>query len=97
MRRAWIAALVLAVLSACAASANPAAGTAGPDGELAGFWLGLWQGFIAPIAFVVSLFADRVGIYELHNTGGWYDFGYLIGLSVFFGGGGGGAARRRRR
>jgi len=35
----------------------------------------------------------------VHNNGGWYDFGFMIGVSAFFGGGagGGGAARKRRR
>ena len=58
--------------------------------------LGLWQGFIAPVTFVISLFNDDVGVYEVRNTGGWYDFGFLLGLSMIFGGGGGGAARGRR-
>jgi len=80
-------ALAVVLLSACAASANEAASQAND----AGFWLGLWHGFIAPIAFIVSLFNDSVGIYEVDNTGGWYDFGFLLGVSAFFSGGGAGA------
>ena len=60
----------------------------------------LWQGFIAPITFLVSLFNDSVGIYEVHNNGGWYDFGFLIGVSIFFSApaaGAGGRARSGRR
>jgi len=66
---------------------------------VAGFWLGLWQGFISPITFVVSLFNDDVGIYEIHNNGGWYDFGFLFGAMVIFSGmaRSGYAARPRRR
>lgn len=79
------------LLAGCAAGANSVAGA----GESAGFWLGLWQGFIAPIAFVVSLFNHAVGIYEVHNSGAWYDFGYVVGLSAFFSGPVG--ARRRNR
>jgi hypothetical protein len=30
----------------------------------AGFWGGLWHGIIAPITFIVSLFATGVSIYE---------------------------------
>lgn len=55
---------------------------------VAGFWLGLWQGFIAPFVFVASLFKSNLGIYEVHNNGAWYNFGYLFGLACFFGGGG---------
>ena len=86
------AALVaLLVLSSCAASGNPEAG--GP-GTQPGFLLGLWHGIMAPVTFIVSLFSDGVGIYEVDNDGAWYDFGYLLGLSVIFGGGVGGASRR---
>jgi len=54
---------------------------------VAGFWLGLWQGLIAPFVFVVSLFRRDLSIYEIHNNGAWYNFGYLFGLACFFGGG----------
>jgi hypothetical protein len=48
-----------------------------------GFWLGLWHGFIFPVAFVISLFAKNVAIYAVPNNGGWYDFGYFLGIVVF--------------
>jgi len=38
-----------------------------------------------------------VGVYEVHNNGGWYDFGFVLGLSMIFGGSGGGIIRGRRR
>jgi hypothetical protein len=85
--------VVMVVATGCAAGANPVQGT----GEVAGFWLGLWHGFISPIAFVVSLFNHQVGIYEVHNNGGWYNFGFVFGASLFFGGGGGAGARATRR
>jgi len=88
-RRYWLILMVIAaalLLSACAAGANPAAGTA-PEGEsVAGFWLGLWQGIISPIAFVVSLFNDGVNVYEVHNNGNWYNFGFIIGAVMLIGG-----------
>lgn len=64
--------------------------------DLAGFWLGLWQGLISPIAFIVSLFNHNVGIYEVHNNGGWYDFGFLLGVMIVFSGGGAGSGRSSR-
>jgi len=57
-----------------------------------GFWMGLVHGAVAPIALVGSLFSD-VRIYAYPNTGGWYDLGFLLGLSAW---GGGGAAAARR-
>jgi hypothetical protein len=90
--------LALLTLSACAAGPNAMVDT-GPDP--AGFWLGLWQGLISPITFLISLFTSGVNIYEVQNNGNWYDFGFMLGVSAAFGGGAGGggvsAGRARRR
>ena len=88
--------LLLNLLVGCAPGANQSKGTPSEHDGVAGFWLGLWQGFIAPFVFVISLFKDSVSIYEVHNNGAWYNFGYLFGLACFFGGGGNQAARRKR-
>jgi hypothetical protein len=82
------------LLSSCAAGPNPAVGT---GEEPAGFWLGLWQGIIAPVTFVISLFTDNVNVYEVANNGNWYDFGFFFGVAISLGGSGGGATRARRR
>ena len=83
-------------LGACAAGPNNVAHIDAP--HIAGFWLGLWHGAISPIAFVVSLFNSHVNIYEVHNNGGWYNFGFLLGVSATFSGAAGsGAAARPRR
>lgn len=63
--------------------------------EPAGFWYGLWHGLIAPIAFVIGLFNDNVEVYERANGGGWYDFGFLLGILCF--GSGGHHSQRRWR
>jgi hypothetical protein len=75
------------LLAGCAATANPSAGGA----AAAGFWLGLWHGLIAPVAFVISLFVTDVGIYEVHNSGSLYDLGFVLGLGFLVGGGASGA------
>lgn len=85
-------------LGACAAGVNPNIDVASPDTEIiAGFWRGLWHGIIAPITFIISLFTESVNIYEVHNSGGWYDFGFVLGSGILFGGGFFGAARGRRK
>jgi len=84
------------VLAACAAGVNPEVGAASPDGDVAGFWLGLWHGIIAPVTFVVSLFTDSVNLYEVHNNGNWYDFGFVLGAGILLGGGGLGSRRKSR-
>ncbi len=88
--------LLVSILAGCAAGPNQFRGTATEHNVVAGFWLGLWQGFIAPLVFVVSLFKSNLNIYKLHNNGAWDNFGYLFGLACFFGGGGHGSARRQR-
>ncbi|HSL25246.1 MAG TPA: hypothetical protein VLA54_03120 [Acidimicrobiia bacterium] len=94
--RAILLVLLLALLlGACAAGANPALGGATEDGVVAGFWLGLWHGIIAPVTFIISLFTDNVNLYEVHNNGNWYDFGFVLGAGVLFGGGSLGGRRGR--
>ena len=57
-----------------------------PEARPAGFWAGVWHGLILPITFLVSLFNRGVRIYEVNNSGLWYDFGFLIGASGTLGG-----------
>jgi len=81
---AVLAVVAALVLTGCAPGPNVAATL--PPEELAGFWLGLWQGFISPITFLVSLFNSEVNIYEVQNDGNWYNFGFMIGVAIAFGG-----------
>src|SRR6266487_3946342 len=86
-RRAIRAALTVAavvVLAACAAGANTVAQAQRPDA--AGFWLGLWQGLISPITFLISLFNNHVNVYEVNNNGNCYNFGFMFGIAMAFGG-----------
>jgi hypothetical protein len=99
MRRADVVAVLVLlglVLAACAAGPNPAVDTPPPDGDVAGFFPGLWHGIISPITFLISLFTDNVNIYEVHNSGNWYDFGFVLGAGILFGGGFFGAGRSGR-
>ena len=81
-------------------SVNIAGCAAGPGSrfveEPAGFWAGLWHGLICIVTFIISLFTDRVQMYEVNNTGGWYNLGFLLGACIVFSGGGGAGIKRRR-
>jgi hypothetical protein len=33
-------------------------------------------------------------VYEVHNSGNWYDFGFVFGAGILFGGGGIGSKRK---
>lgn len=80
MRRVLALALPL-LLAGCA---TQVAGTVKPDAP--GFFLGLVQGFIAPVTFVISLFDHDVSVYAVPNNGGWYNFGFVLGIGGFAGG-----------
>lgn len=86
MRRVLLLIGLSLALYACAAGTNPATNVADPTGLVAGFWRGVWHGLIVPVSFLVSLFNDQVQIYEVHNNGAWYNFGYLIGVHTIFAG-----------
>ena len=74
--RIFVIATIALTLAACIAkqgsgAVNPAA---------PGFLEGVWHGFIFPVAWIVSLFTDDIAVYAVPNNGGWYDFGYFIGI-----------------
>ena len=91
-----IAVVCLTSLAGCAPGPNQLVNSPDDQGKVAGFWKGVWHGFIVLFTFIGSLFSDKVQVYEVHNKGGWYDLGFLLGIMMFFGGGGGGAALRSR-
>lgn len=76
----------LLLLQSCATQPVP------PVVDPPGFLLGLLHGFLILFSFIGSIFTD-VRIYAFPNSGGWYDFGYLLGAMSFLGGGGAGARR----
>ena len=82
--------LALLVLAGCAAG-----DVRWHDTNPAGFWAGLWHGMIVVITFIISLFSKTVEIYERANNGGWYDFGFILGILLIWGGSSGAACRRR--
>lgn len=51
--------------------------------ELSGFFWGLWHGIIAPFSFIGSLFTPDISVYDVCNIGGWYDFGFCLGIGAF--------------
>lgn len=55
-----------------------------PDGAglVARAGAGLWHGLIAPVTLVLSFFNSDVKMYEVHNAGSEYDFGFLLGLAL---------------
>ncbi|NMB91261.1 hypothetical protein GYA37_00235 [candidate division WWE3 bacterium] len=82
------------LLVSCVPGPNPYVKTADENGKVAGFWSGLWHGIISPITFFISLFTDDVSVYDVHNNGNWYDFGFVLGAGIILGGSGSSSSRR---
>jgi hypothetical protein len=55
---------------------------ANPAGPL---W-GVWHGWIAPLSLVMHLFDPIYRVYEVNNTGIWYDLGFYVAVISGFGG-----------
>ena len=85
--------LALLLLAACARQATDAVSHAP---ESPGFLLGLWHGFVFPWAWIGSLFDPKIAVYAVPNDGGWYDFGYFVGITVLGGGSWFGSKQRSR-
>jgi hypothetical protein len=76
--------LIVFLLSACAEAQHI---DACKTGHTYGFFGGLWHGIIAPFSFICSLLMDNVAVWAVNNNGGWYTFGFLIGIGgLGFGG-----------
>lgn len=52
----------------------------------AGFFWGIWHGWVAPVSLILGLFKKDIRIYEVFNTGWWYDFGFYMAILGGFGG-----------
>lgn len=83
MKRVARRLVALSPLTALAACAHQVASAVAHSPDTPGFLLGLWHGFIFPVAWLLSLFMPDVAIYAVPNNGGWYDFGYFLGIMVF--------------
>ena len=81
----YIAFVVLATLALMSGCADPAALHESVTDDPAGFWFGLWNGFTIVFAFIGSLFWDDIAIYAVNNKGGLYDFGFVLGASLWLG------------
>jgi hypothetical protein len=76
---AFVALVPLLLLAACAQQVSSTVKPGAP-----GFLLGVWHGFIFPVAFILSLFMKDVAVYAVPNDGVLYNLGYFIGI-VFIG------------
>ncbi|WP_028612038.1 hypothetical protein [Paenibacillus harenae] len=84
-KKSWITALFLIVAFLSLTGCVPGDETNTTD-EPAGFFWGIWLGWIAPISLIIGLFNDDIRLYEKYNIGWWYDAGFYIAVISGFGG-----------
>ena len=89
--------LILILLAGCTAGPNGFRGIPDEEGKTAGFLLGVWHGCISLITFIISLFNDKVSVYEVHNNGGWYNLGFILGITIAYGSSGKSTGCGRRK
>lgn len=61
----------------------------------AGFFWGIWHGWLAPVSLIIGIFNKSIRVYEIHNTGWAYDLGFY--MAVISGFGGLGLARKQKK
>ena len=79
-------ALTVLVLCAVIVSGCFPGGQTYSEQEPAGFFSGIWHGWIAPLSLIVGFFDSSIHIYEARNTGWWYELGFYIAVISGFGG-----------
>lgn len=79
---------LLLLLAGCGQSFNdPSLAGMYEDGVYkAGFLMGLFQGFTLAFMFLYSLMEPNVHIYTVNHIPFWYDFGFVVGVALFFNG-----------
>lgn len=80
LQYAFIGILGLLLLSGCI----PGDGSATPT-HPAGFFLGIWHGWLAPLSLLIGLFDRNIRLYEPINTGWFYDLGFYMAVISGFG------------
>ena len=71
-----------ATMQLAAPGPNPMINQPDTQGRIARAGAGLWHGIIAPATLIVSFFNSDVRMYEVHNAGSEYDFGFFVGFAL---------------
>lgn len=76
----FLSLLIIFSLSGC----MPGDGSASLS-DPSGFFWGVWHGWIAPISLIFGLVHKNIRLYEVFNTGWWYDLGFYMAIISGFG------------
>lgn len=85
MRKRWMIGILLVFVLIGLSGCLPGDGSA-TSTDPAGFFWGIWHGWMAPLTLIIGILDSDIRVYELYNTGWWYDFGFYIAIISGFGG-----------
>lgn len=85
IRRQALVFLVVAMVLVLAACAPGSGNFADPEPP-ANFFHGVWHGWIAPVTLIWQIFDPEIRVYEVQNSGWWYDLGFYMAVISGFGG-----------
>lgn len=77
--------IAILLLCICLSGCLPGDGVKSETNK-AGFFSGVWHGWIAPFSLIYSLFNKEIGIYEIYNNGFLYNLGFYMAIISEFGG-----------
>ncbi len=86
MLKIFIILIIIILLLSCTAGPNNQTNEKDSRGKIAGFFKGFWHGLICIFTLLISIFTDKVSIYEVHNSGFFYNLGFLLGAGAITGG-----------
>ena len=85
VNNALLTTLIVALFCLLLAGCVPGGGTYDRMSP-AGFFSGIWHGWIAPVSLILGIFDKSIRIYEPNNVGWLYDLGFYIAIIGGFGG-----------
>ncbi len=85
MKQKLILVVLLALLMATLSGCVPGDGKNTVD-DPAGFFWGVWHGWLAPLSIIIGFFKEGIRVYEVNNTGIAYDVGFYMAIISGFGG-----------
>lgn len=81
MKKIIVLIILLLLLTGCMANVTPAF-----ESNPAGFFIGIWHGWLAPLSLILQIFNPEHSIYEINNSGIWYEIGFYMAIISGFGG-----------
>jgi hypothetical protein len=84
MNKTWklvVLLIIMIALTGCMAGNSPQFNT-----QPAGFFYGIWHGWLAPLSLLLKFFNPEYSIFEVNNTGLGYELGFYMAIISGFGG-----------